>query len=359
MESGVASPSSSGSSRGWPEAAAALQSRIAALAAGDAYRNYLHVRERVLEMRAQVAALPEYRPSAYWEEELSTFEYLLDASPLIIDKLRQHTHWVTGLRAYEYRSQRTRAKVKLAEKLRALQGQAPSDLLVPEWPGLGGFGFEIDGRLFNIDTLKFYEVLIALDKGAVLQEFRANAERRLVWEIGAGWGGFPYQFKTICPNVTYVVSDFPELFLFSATYLMTAFPGAKVAFWGEEPLDRLLARWRELDFIFLPHTSLADMALERLDLTVNMVSFQEMTDAQVDAYVERAFALNCPFLYSLNRDRSAYNPEISSVSEILSRYYWPRDVKVLPVPYTKMLDEHPSATDYKHVIGWKRVKVSS
>ena len=85
-------------------------------------------------------------------------------------------------------------------------------------------------------------MLIALEKGAVLQEFRGNAERRLVWEIGAGWGGFPYQFKSLCPNVTYVISDFPELFLFSATYLMTAFPGAKVAFWGEEPLDRLLER---------------------------------------------------------------------------------------------------------------------
>ena len=335
-----------------------LEERIAALRAAPAFRNYTFARDRVLEMRAQVAAAPEYRPSAYWEEELAAFEYMLDASPLVIEKLRQHTHWITGLRAYDYRSQKTRAKAKFEEKLKALIDVGSPDLLVPEWPELGGFGFIVDDRLFNIDTLKFFEVLIALEKGAVLQEFRGNTDRRLVWEIGAGWGGFPYHFKSLCPNVTYVISDFPELFLFSATYLMTAFPNATVAFWGEEPADRLFARWRDLDFIFLPNTSLAELKPERLDLTINMVSFQEMTDAQVAAYVERAFDLKCPFLYSLNRDKSAYNPEISSVSEIISARYWPREVSVLPVPYQKMMGDTPSAVDYKHLIGWRRVKVS-
>ena len=348
MESGLVQSSA---------AARALQERIEALGHGPAFKNYMYARERVLEMRAQVAASPEYRPSVYWEEELSTFEYMLDASPLVIEKLRHHTHWITGLRAYDYRTHKTRAQRKFVEKLHALKALAPADLLVPEWRGLGGYGFEIDGQLFNIDTLKFFEAIIALDKGAVLQEFRGNADRRLVWEIGAGWGGFPYQFKSLCPNVTYMISDFPELFLFSATYLTTAFPGARVAFWGEEPIDRLLEKWREYDFIFLPHTALAELTPERLDLTINMVSFQEMTDAQVAAYVGHAHALNCPFVYSLNRDKSAYNPEIESVSEVISRFYWPREVSVLPVPYTKMLGEQPSAHDYKHIVGWRRVKV--
>ena len=334
-----------------------LADRLATLRGEPAFRNYVHARERVLEMRARIAAAPEYRPSAYWEEELAAFEYMLDASPLVVEKLRRHTHWITGLRAYDYRSQKTRAKAKVAEKLKALLAVGPPDLVVPEWPELGGFGFEVDGRVFNVDTLKFLEVLIALEKGAVLQEFRGNTERRLVWEIGAGWGGFPYQFKTLCPNVTYVISDFPELFLFSATYLMTAFPNATAAFWGEEPTDRLFDRWRDLDFIFLPNASLGELRPERLDLAINMVSFQEMTDAQVAAYVERAYTLKCPFLYSLNRDKSAYNPEISSVSDIISRHYWPREISVLPVPYTKFIGEQPSVNDYKHVIGWRRIKL--
>jgi hypothetical protein len=337
-------------------AARDFQPRIDALGGAPAFRNYQHVRERVLGRRAAVEATGE-RPSAYWTEELSNFEYMLDASPLVVDKLRHHTYHLTGLRVYDYRTHRTRPRQRLVEKLRALQALAPPGLLVPEWRSLGGFGFDVDGELYNIDTLKFFEVLLALERGAVLPEFRGNAERRLVWEIGAGWGGFPYQFKTLCPNVTYVITDFPELFLFSATYLMTAFPEARVAFWGEAPTASLFESWQEIDFLFMPHTALAELAPPRLDLTVNMVSFQEMTQAQVVAYVERAYRLECPFLYSLNRDRSGYNPEIESVSEIISRFYWPRDVSILPVPYQKMLDEKPSDTDYKHVIGWRRVKV--
>jgi len=333
-----------------------FQARLSALADAPAYRHYRYVRERVLEMRAAAEAAGG-RPSAYWAEELSNFEYMLDASPLIIDRLRHHSYHLTGLRVYDYRTHRDRPRQRLVEKLRALQALAPSGLLVPEWRLLGGFGFDVDGELYNIDTLKFFEVLLALDRGAVLPEFRGNAERRLVWEIGAGWGGFPYQFKTLCPNVTYVITDFPELFLFSATYLMTAFPEARVGFWGEETSERLFEHWQDYDFLFMPHTALTELAPPRLDLTVNMVSFQEMTHEQVAAYVERAYRLECPFLYSLNRDRSGYNPEIESVSEIIARFYWPREISILPVPYQKMLDEQPSASDYKHVIGWRRVKL--
>ncbi len=334
----------------------ALSHELETLRGTPAYRNYEYVRDRVLEMRIQ-ADVPEWRPSAYWREELSNFEYMFDASPLIIDKLRHHTYHVTGLRVYDYRTHRDHARRQFAEKLQALAVQASPGLLVPEWRELGGFGFDIDGQLCNLDTLKFFEVLIALEKAAVLQEFRQATDRRLVWEIGAGWGGFAYQFKRLCPNVTYVIMDLPELFLFSATYLMTAFPEAKVGFWGEAPTDHLFAVWRDCDFIFIPHTALDELKLERLDLTINMVSFQEMSDDQVAGYVARAHALGSTFLYSLNREKGPYNRHLESVSAIVSRFYWPRTIEVLPVPYTRMLDGTPAKNDYKHLVGWRRVKI--
>jgi len=335
-----------------------LAERVAHLRATPAFANYEYVRERVLEMRARVDAEPNYKPSAYWKEELANFEYMLDASPLIIDKLRAHSFHVTGLHVHRYRSGREREAARYAEKLQALQATARNpELFIAEPPDLGGFGFTIDGQLVNLDTLKFFEVLIALDKGAVLEEFRVAGERKLVWEVGAGWGGFPYQFKTLCPNTTYLISDFPELFLFSATYLMTLFPGAKVRFWGEEPADRIFANWRDYDFIFTPNTALTDLTPDRLDLAVNMVSFQEMTTAQVTSYVAKSHQLGARFLYSLNRDRSSMNHELDSVSRVISKYFWPRDVQVLKVSYQKMMDEAPSKTDYKHLIGWKRIRI--
>ena len=337
--------------------ARSLEDRIAALRAAPAFRNYQYVRERVLEMRAHVEASPSYRPSAYWEEELANFEYMLDATPLIIDKLRHHSFHITGLHVHNYRSNRARMLARYTGKLRALQAQGRPELLVPEAEALGGYGFMIDGQRINLDTMKFFEVFIALDKGAVLDEFRGDGERKLVWEVGAGWGGFPYQFKTLCPNTTYLISDFPELFLFSATYLMTLFPGAKVRFWGEEPASRIFADWRDYDFIFTPNSALADLTPDRLDLTVNMVSFQEMTTAQVTTYVAKSHQLGARFLYSLNREKSGMNDELDSVTRIVSQYYWPREVQILKIGYQKMLDEPQSANDYKHLIGWKRVRI--
>jgi hypothetical protein len=342
--------------------AAELRARLDRLRDSAAYRHYERARDAVLRLKTLEAARREstHEPSAYWQEELSNFEYMLDASPLIVEKLRHHTYHITGLRVYDYRSNRRIAQRKFAEKLEALVAADGAGLLVPEAPELGGFGFEIDGRLYNIDTLKFHEVLIALNRGAVLDGLRTSAERKLVWEIGAGWGGFPYQFKTLCPNVTYVITDFPELFLFSATYLLTLFPGARVRFYGDVAPDQTFAGWEALDFIFIPDTFHHAVRPARVDLTVNMVSFQEMTTQQVEAYVRRAHELECPFLYSLNRDRSHYNRELSSVRSILSKYYWPHECKVMPVSYTKMLDEEPEPPEkeYKHVIGWRRVQTA-
>jgi putative sugar O-methyltransferase len=337
-----------------------LQSRLEALRQSAPYRAYERMRDWVMTIKDLEAARRQetHAPSQYWREELSGFEYMLDASPLVIEKLRHHTHHVTGLRPYEYRSNYGRAQSRFRDKLTALVNEAGGrGLFIPESDVLGGFGHDLDGERVNLDTLKFFEVLIVLERGAVLQEFRDNPERRLVWEIGAGWGGFPYVFKTLCRNVTYVITDLPELFLFSGTYLATVFPDARFRFFGDVPADRLFDRWEDYDFIFVPDTFHESVRPERVDLTINMVSFQEMTTAQVTAYVRRAAQLGSPFLYSLNRDRSSYNRELSSVWSIIEQYYWPHDYRVLPVGYTKMLDEVPTAPerDYKHTIGWKRI----
>src|SRR5262245_27396050 len=130
-----------------------LQERVAALRHTPGFRNYQYVLERVLEMRAQVEADPNYKPSAYWKEELENFEYMLDPSPLIIDKLRAHSFHITGLHVHDYRSGRDRKQALYADKLHALQAQGKPELFVPEPAALGGFGFEIDSHLVNLDTM--------------------------------------------------------------------------------------------------------------------------------------------------------------------------------------------------------------
>lgn len=342
---------------------------VADLRGSKAYRHYEKVRAEILALkeveRAQAGGVA--RPSDYWSEELANFDYMIDASPLIIAKLRHHAHHITGIRVYDYRSSMTRTQAQFEAKLKALAEVGGREIFVPESPALGGFGFKIDGELVNIDTLKFYECLIALQKGEILREFRASEPPKTVCEIGSGWGGFAYQFKTLFPKTRYVLVDFPELFLFAGPYLMTLFPDARFAFFdpagGKADLP-------DADFVFVPHFGIDQWRPEHLDLTVNMASYQEMTTEQVRSYVRFAHDRGCPYVYSLNRDRSPHNAQLSNVRDIIAESYWLHEIEVLPVPYTKMLDSvkpvkpgRPTTKSadleknrFHHVIGWRRVK---
>src|SRR5439155_23981852 len=129
-------------------------------------------------------------------------------------------------------------------------------------------------------------------------------------------------------------------FLFSGVYLLTAFPDARVAFCDDgQPVEELASH----DFVFVPYSSFPSLPLPSPDLAINMASFQEMTTRQVQAYVDRLFELRCRALYSLNRDRSVYNTELTNVREIIASRYSLEEIPVLPVPYTTLLSRNELA----------------
>jgi hypothetical protein len=192
-----------------------------------------------------------------------------------------------------------------------------------------------------------------------------------------------YTFKQLAPNTCYVIMDLPQAFLFSAVYLMSALPDAKFAFHGDGPIEDLVAL---ADFVFMPNWALPALELPRLDLTINMVSFQEMTDAQVNAYVEKAWGLGSSYLYSYNRDASLYNDEITSVAKLLQRHFWLHEIPIdpddpapeAPLPVARGVEEmraekrrrveererrakekdqrlkEKQRSGYRHIIGWPR-----
>jgi glycosyltransferase involved in cell wall biosynthesis len=320
------------------------------------FRAYERVRDAVLAMK-QHAAGGVLDPSVYWAEELGNIDYMIEASPLIVRKLRHHAFHITGIRPYDYRDKEDGRRENFTARLTKLRELGGAAVEVPESPRLGGFGYDIDGRLFNVDTIKFNEVLVGMQRGGVLDEIRQR-ERPVVCEIGAGWGGFAYQFKTLFPRTTYVIVDFAEVFLFSATYLSVLFPEAKILFCGtaEQPS---LDQWRDADFVFVPHTLASQISALPLDLVVNMVSFQEMTHSQVEEYVALAAAARCPLLYSFNRDASLLNEQIGRVSDALATRYRLSEVSVLDTDYTNAMRKPPkpgkaaprTELGYHHFVG--------
>lgn len=332
-----------------------------------AVRAFHEVRDAVLRIKARSAGASgktgEGTPSDYWQEELANIDYLIEASPLIVRKLRHHAFQITGIRPYDYRIQDDPRREAFESRLNALIERGGEELVVPEHEALGGFGYRLPRGLFNVDTLKFLEVLLGMKRAGVLDVLR-NTARPTVLEIGAGWGGFAYQLKTLIPGARYAIVDFPELFLFSATYLRTVFPEARFSILGQGGDDSGLA---DADFVFIPHADTARVSELAPDVTVNMVSFQEMTSEQVRAYAALAHASGCPWLYSLNRERSRYNAQLTSVSECLVPYYELRDVAVLDTSYMTAMKkpakpkaggprklDAPNEFTYRHIAGRRR-----
>jgi putative sugar O-methyltransferase len=315
---------------------ASLESQRAEVLQSGAYDIYRGVRDWVAAAMDRADAAP----SAYWAEEIAGFAYMFEASPLVVGRLREHCYHITGIRSNDYRAHHVRQSRPFARKLEMLRALDRNGLFVPEHRALGGFGHEVDGVRINLDTLKFYEALISMDRNGLLDAFRGQ-RRGTVLEIGAGWGGMAYQFKTNFPNSTYIIVDLPATMLFSATYLQTLFPSAKIRRLvpGEPLRDH-----EDADFVFIPNTLLAEQSLPQLDLAFNMVSFQEMTTEQVGTYVATLAAAGCRSLYSLNRERSPYNTQLTAVSSILARHYDLHETHVLPLPYYEFPNDARFAT---------------
>ena len=123
--------------------------RLATMRERPEYLVYEHVRRQVLALAAlgRNRRSTGHAPSDYWSGELEKFEYMLDASPLIIDKLRHHTHSLTGIHPNQYRQSLNKHKRRFTEKLAALRALDDVELWIPEARVLGGFGFDIDGGL--------------------------------------------------------------------------------------------------------------------------------------------------------------------------------------------------------------------
>ena len=295
-----------------------------------AYQKVLPVVSRYLSSSFD----PTSQASSYWFEEIAGFEYLFDASPLIVDKLKEHSYHLTGIHCYKYRQHHAYSKnwfyQKHLERFQLLSALDNSKLFVPESSNLGGFGFDFGHGLTNVDTLKYYEVMIGLQKAAFLPD--KNSSFSLL-EIGAGWGGFSYGFKTLFPKSKYIIVDLPHTMLFSAINMVVSFPEASFLFYGDSNFNsRLLAH--DYDFCFIPNFAFDScLELPSLDLGINIASFQEMSSLQVRNYLSILSSSGCKNFYSLNRVCSPYNNELDSVFDLLEHFYQVTKLSILPDSY--------------------------
>jgi hypothetical protein len=307
-----------------------------------AYDHYLRVREWARRVSAQDGG-----------PALSALSYLWDLDRQMVAHLRRWCEPISGVRAADYDAPSELLIRRLQRDVMTLGNGRGTALLVSEPPVLGGFGVLRGGRRLNEDTLRWFAAALALEDGGVLGQFRASPRRQLVWEIGGGWGGFAYAFKTLCPNVTYLVTGVPERLLVSAVYLMTAFPHARCRF-VEPGAAAPWGGWEDADFVFAPESALSSGRPAPIALTLDVMALREMDAAGIRAHVQHAYAGGSLYFYSMLPAVNAPD-DARHVWDAIGRSYWlhpvpPRDINGVSFP-------PPAAPEgYVHLVGWRRMR---
>ena len=292
-------------------------------------------------------------------EYLSALERFWNATPIDIAELRRTYASTTGVREADYGDSMLGLKAALRARLATLRKAAP-DLFVPEPGRWGGFGFwsKLMGALYNQDTLRFYEAMVAMRDAAILSRLDQAGQRRVVWEIGGGWGGFAHQLKTVCPNVTYLITGHPIEILVSSVYLSAIRPDARCRQFVPTEAERFWDDWENVDFAFAPESAVADLSVPRLDVVVDLGALGLMSAERRAAHVRRAFELGAPFIHTMVPVRR--DPETAHcVQQTLDRWFW-----LNPVPHRAEGHRVPGQAGppflpdhgYDHVTGWRRLR---
>ena len=205
--------------------------------------------------------------------------------------------------------------------LDTLTADIPPELVLNEPEGGIGFSYD-DGRFVSSDIVRLQKVVNTLYRNDVLSRLSTpnDGERKSVLEIGAGYAGLAHHLSRILGNITVVIVDLPEMLLFSGPYLTLLNPDKRIYIYDGSDFSEFIdsSEAKTYDFILVPNYRLQSLREWRFDLAINVNSFQEMREAQVDEYLNFVSETCTGVLYSVNVDRHPGNSELFDFSEMLS-----------------------------------------
>ncbi|MFZ4808756.1 MAG: putative sugar O-methyltransferase [Hyphomicrobiaceae bacterium] len=144
-------------------------------------------------------------------------------------------------------------------------------------------------------------------------------ERRVVLEIGAGWGRLAHFLHAVNPSITYIIADIPGALLVAESYLTKLFPRSNRVRYDEiRRLDPINLRGFESGFVFLGTHHLPKVADQSVDLLINTSSFQEMEKRNVALYMAEArrIARTCYLLQRTKADEVGREDYIEMASSV-------------------------------------------
>jgi putative sugar O-methyltransferase len=135
-----------------------------------------------------------------------------------------------------------------------------------------------------------------------------TSKRKLIVDIGSGYGGLDRLLSFYAPNSCFVMVDLPETLLISSYYIEANFPNKKVALLSDiiDRLDDFETLVVEYDFIIIPPSIVQKIPNQSVDLVVNTASLGFMETEYVEFYLTEIERILQPlgYFYSLNKEYS-------------------------------------------------------
>ncbi len=156
---------------------------------------------------------------------------------------------------------------------------------VPSTIGIdSGLAYEFEGIVVN------WDLLISIDNLYSIYEIdkRIFTKPLIFVDLGSGWGRLGYVLKSINKKCVYIALDLPEALLICITRLSKLFSKQKILSYEKLQTQRSWTKDQLLsyDLAFGGPQDLERCMNKSIDVLVNIGSFQEMTQPQVNAYLK-------------------------------------------------------------------------
>ena len=142
--------------------------------------------------------------------------------------------------------------------------------------------FNVQGRTINDMIIPITSYRIAYYISQVLKNIN-SVDRKIIVEIGGGWGLGAYITLNNRPNTCYIIIDLPSTSILSAWFLLQT--GKNVLLFGEfdEWVNNLTEKY---DVIIVPPEFIEKFDENFADITINTASLTEMSEEYIDYYVK-------------------------------------------------------------------------
>jgi putative sugar O-methyltransferase len=159
------------------------------------------------------------------------------------------------------------------------------------------YGYTMDGVFIRAggDYHHYYAHAVA--------ELVGSSEKRLVVELGGGFGGLAYYLVRDNPHVTYVDFDLPEATALASYYLMRSLPNVPIRLYGEAELSaEALAT---PGFVMMPSFEIIKMPSKSAAVSFNSYSLAEMSPATIHIYLDQVTRITSGYFLHVNHNRNA------------------------------------------------------